>query len=271
MLFRSEQQTDNGFYLIDNNNEEVLLPRQYITDDMREGDEIEVFIYTDSEDRLVATTDRPVAMCDEIGLFKVVDTTSFGAFVDWGLPKDLLVPVREQRTPLKKGDMVFLVVLLDEKTDRLYGSTRISSLFNTDTKQFKQNDKIDIVVYEKTPMGFRVIINKVYEGLIFNNEIFEKLKVGDTRKAYIKLVRPDGKLDVSLQIVGEKKREASAEKVLEVLAKHGGTLEMTYKSKPEEISKMFGLSRKSYKKALTVLIEAKQLELGDTSIKLIGA
>jgi uncharacterized protein len=264
-----ERQTDNGFYLRDNNYEEVLLPKIYITGDMKIGNEIEVFIYNDSEDRIVATTTKPKAMCDEIGMFKVVDTTDFGAFVDWGLPKDLFVPIRKQRTPLRKGDDVFLVVLLDEDTDRLYGSARISELFDKNTKHFKPNDEVEITIYEKTPMGFRVIINNTYEGLIFNNEIFEKLNIGDKKKAYIKMVRSDDKLDISLQVIGEKKIEATSQKVIDVLKANKGTLKMTYKSDPDLINKMFGMSRKSYKKVLTQLIESKQLVLDETSITLV--
>ncbi|MDD3324148.1 MAG: S1-like domain-containing RNA-binding protein [Sulfurospirillaceae bacterium] len=266
---RVERRTGNGMYLVASDGQEVLLPNQYITDAMVEGTVVEVFIYTDSEDRLVAVTHKPEAMLGEFGYFEVADIASFGAFVKWGLPKDLFIPKSLQKTPFEVGKKYVLRVGYDERTHRLIGSQKFSTFFRSDLEHLKVNQEVDILVRERTDLGYKVVVDNAYDGLIYHNEIFEEINVGDVKKAYIKKARLDKKLDISLQPIGDKNEDAGAMKIKEVLEQHNGVLKCTYKTEPLEIKKLFGLSRKNYKKALTRLIKAKIISLDDEKISLI--
>ena len=261
--------TDNGVYLICEDKDEVLLPNAYVSYAMKEGDEIDAFVYFDSEDRIVASTVFPKAMLDEFGCFEVVDVTSFGAFVDWGLPKDLLVPRALQKFPFKVGMKVVLRVCLDDATGRIIGSQKYNDLLSKDFKALKTNQEVKLLVRERTPLGFKVIVNNLYDGMIFHNEIFEAIEVGDEKVGFIKTIRTDGKLDIKLQPIGEKNDEVATKKVLEFLTLKGGFSELTYKSSPESIQAQLGLSRKTFKKALTALIEAKKITVSEEGMKLL--
>ena len=261
--------TDNGVYLICGDKDEVLLPNAYVSYAMKEGDEIDAFVYFDSEDRIVASTVFPKAMLDEFGCFEVVDVTSFGAFVDWGLPKDLLVPRALQKFPFKVGMKVVLRVCLDDETGRIIGSQKYNDLLSKDFKALKTNQEVKLLVRERTPLGFKVIVNNLYDGMIFHNEIFEAIEVGDEKIGFIKTIRTDGKLDIKLQPIGEKNDEVATKKVLEFLTLKGGFSELTYKSSPESIQAQLGLSRKTFKKALTALIEAKKITVSEEGMKLL--
>jgi uncharacterized protein len=253
--------TDNGVYLICTDNDEVLMPNQYVTYAMKEGDEIDVFVYFDSEDRIVASTTFPKAMLDEFGCFEVVDVTSFGAFVDWGLPKDLLVPRTLQKFPFYVGMKVVVRVCLDDESGRIIGSQKYNDDLSKDLKGLKLKQEVSLLVRERTPLGFKVIVNNLYDGMIFHNEIFEAIEIGDTKRGFIKTLRDDGKLDIILQPVGDKSDEFAMQKVLELLELTGGSSDLTYKSAPEEISQRLGLSRKAFKRALTKLIDAKKIDV----------
>ena len=261
--------TDNGVYLICDDQDEVLMPNQYVTYAMKEGDEIDVFVYFDSEDRIVASTTFPKAMLDQFGCFEVVDVTAFGAFLDWGLPKDLLVPKALQKFPFYVGMKVIVQVCLDDETGRIIGSQKYNDFLKKDLSALKLKQEVTVLVRERTPLGFKVIVNNLYDGLIFHNEIFENIEVGDEKVGYIKTLRKDGKLDIVLRPIGDKSDEVAAAKIIEILSLTGGACEMNYKSTPELISDRFGLSRKAYKRALTKLIEAKKLEVNDEGMKLL--
>lgn len=261
--------TEPGLYLVSEDEDEcVLLPNAYITSSMQVDDIIDVFIYTDSEDRLVATTLKPKALKDEFGFLEVVDISNFGAFVNWGLPKDLLVPKNKQKTPFVIGEKRLIRVIEDENTKRLIGVEKITSFLKKDTEHFKQNDEVEILLFVKTPMGFKVIVNNDFEGMIFTNEIFERVKVGDKKRAFIKQVREDGKLDISLQKIGSKGDDEALNKVLLLLEKNGGFLPYTSKSDAEVIIKIFGLSKKNFKAVLTKLIAQEKIENAENGIKL---
>lgn len=265
-----DRDSDHGLFLVTNNAEEdVLLPKVYVSADMQIGDEIDVFLYTDSEDRIVATTQTPKAMLGEFGLFKVVDVTPIGAFVDWGLSKDLFVPKSVQKTPYEVGKKYILCVAYDEKTDRLFGDSRIGRYLEHDAKSMKHLKVVDLLVIARTPLGFKVIADNRYEGMIFHNEIFENIQIGDLKKGYIKNVRDDGKLDISLQPIGEDREAVDREKIIALLSekKH---LPFTSKSDAQEIKKHFGLSKKSFKKALTKLQNDQIIILDDSGIRLKG-
>lgn len=265
---RVDRITDPGLFLMSADEKDVLLPNQYVTEEMKVDDEITVFVYTDSEDRIVATTEKPLAMLHEYGFFEVVDLTHFGAFVNWGLQKDLFVPKTHQKSNFKVGEKRILYVNYDEQTHRLIGSERLTQHLKFHKKVLKPNQEVSILVMAKTPMGYKCIVNNTYEGMIFHNEIFEDVKVGDTKKAFLKVSRPDGKLDLSLQKIGDKNSDAGQEKILEMLDENKGKLPYNYKSDAEEIKSVFGLSKKAYKRALTALIDADKIEVKDNGIYL---
>ncbi|MEA3433956.1 MAG: S1-like domain-containing RNA-binding protein, partial [Campylobacterota bacterium] len=239
-------------------------------DEMPMGSLLDVFIYTDSEDRPVATTKMPYAKLGEYGYFTVVDYKAYGAFVNWGLPKDLFVPLSQQKEHFTIGKKYLLRVCLDEQTGRLFATQKIGKYFNRDMKGLHQNKELDVIILAKTPLGYKVVADNQYEGMLFNNEIFENIKIGDRKKTYIKSVRKDFKLDLSLQPIGLKAKISEAEgTIIQLLKEADGEMEFTYKSDADEIKKVFGMSKKNFKRTLTELIAAKKIELLEDSIKLL--
>lgn len=265
------RETDNGFYLIAEDEEEVLLPNSYITENMKLGDKIEVFIYTDSEDRLVATTETPKAFRDQFAFLEVIDTAPFGAFVDMGLQKDLLVPKNRQKSPFKVGQKRIIRIIEDEESGRLIGVEKITSYLSKKTKHFKRNDSVNILIMATTPLGFKVIVDNLYEGLIYKNEVFEPLKIGDIKQAFIKTVRDDGKLDISLQKIGVDNTDEINDKIIDIVKENNGFIPINSKSDPEAIKNMFGLSKKNFKKALTELQAQNKLILKENGIALLDS
>ncbi len=265
---RVDRMTDPGIFLMADDGKDVLLPNQYVTKEMKVDDEIKVFVYNDSEDRIVATTEKPIAMINEYGFFKVVDVTNFGAFVDWGLQKDLFVPKTHQKSDFKVGEKRILYVNYDEKTHRLIGSERLTQHLRFHKKTLKPNNEVSILVMAKTPMGYKCIVNNMYEGMIYHNEIFEDITIGEMRSAYVKVGRPDGKLDLSLRRIGDKSSDAGEAKILKMLEENKGKLPYNYKSDPEDIKNIFGLSKKAYKRTLTALVDAEKIEVKENGIYL---
>jgi predicted RNA-binding protein (virulence factor B family) len=264
-----KRQTDNGYYLEAKNEEEVLLPNAFITEDMKLDDQIDVFIYTDSEDRLVATTQTPFAFKDQFAFLEVVDTLAFGAFVDIGLSKDLLVPRNRQKSKFNVGEKRIIRIIEDEESGRLIGVEKITSYLSKKTKHFKRNDSVKVLIIATTPLGFKVIVDNNYEGMIYKNEVFENLKVGDTKDAFIKTVRGDGKIDISLQAIGNKNKDSGEQKVIDILKENNNFLPLNYKSDPEDIKNTFGLSKKNFKKTLTSLQEKKLIQIEEKGITLL--
>lgn len=258
--------TTPGAYLMAQDGNDVLLPGPYLTQDMQEGMLIDVFLYTDSEDRLVATTNKPVAMLDEFALFEVVDVAPFGAFMNWGLSKDLLVPNMFQKTKFQVGEKRFIKVIYDERTHRLVGTEKVGDFLDKNVKGLAANKAVNILVISQTPLGFKCIVNDKYEGLIYHNEIFETIKLGDTKTAYVKTVRKDGNIDLTLRKPGSKNSGASDEKVLALLKENKGIMPYNYKSDATLIKDIFGLSKKEFKRTLTSLQNAGKIEVKDTGI-----
>lgn len=256
--------SEPGIYLISGDETEVLLPNAYVKKDMAIDSLLDVFIYTDSEDRLVATTLKPYLYLNEFAYLKIVDSAKFGYFVDIGLPKDLLVPKNRQKGTYNIGSYKVLQMQFDERTSRLIASEKY--ILEEDPKNLKQGDEVEIILYSKTPLGFKVIVNNLFEGMIFHSEIFENLKIGDKKRAYIKNLREDKKLDISLQKIGEK---VDSNKVLEILKANGGVLNFTYKSDAEDIKNIFAMSKKAFKATLTKLIDEKKINLENDRICLI--
>ncbi len=260
--------TTPGAYMMAQDGNDVLLPGQYLTNDMKEGDLLDVFLYTDSEDRLVATTLTPKAKLDEFALLEVVDVAGFGAFMDWGLSKDLLVPNMFQKTRFEVGEKRFIRVIYDERTHRLVGTEKLGDFFERKITGLHPNQEVKILVIAKTPLGFKCIVEDKYEGLIYHNEIFENISLGDEKKAFIKTIRKDGNIDLNLRKPGSKKSGGSHEKVLALLKENKGIMPYNYKSDAELIKNVFGLSKKEFKRTLTSLQEKKKIEVKDTGIYL---
>ncbi|EDZ61770.1 protein containing nucleic acid binding domain [Sulfurimonas gotlandica GD1] len=258
--------TTPGAYLMALDGNDVLLPGPYLTPEMKERTLVDVFLYTDSEDRLVATTLTPTAKLDEMALFEVIDTAPFGAFMDWGLSKDLLVPNMFQKTPFKVGEKRFIRVIYDERTHRLVGTEKLGDFFEHKVKGIKIADEVNILIIAKTPLGYKCIVEDKYEGLIYHNEIFENIKLGDRRKAFVKDVRKDGNIDLNLRKAGSKKSGSSSDKVLDLLKENNGIMPYNYKSDAELIKNVFGLSKKDFKRSLTTLQEAGEIDVKDTGI-----
>lgn len=251
------RETDNGFYLIDKEENEVLLPNAYIKEGWAIGDEVEVFVFTDSEDRLTATTVVPKIKLDDFALLKVNEVNNIGAFLDWGLPKDLFVPFKEQKTKMREDKHYVVTMYLDYESERLVASSKIDSFLEFEDIHLTEGQEVEIIIYERTPLGFNCIINKLYKGLIYENEVFRNLNIGEHTIGYIKTVREDNKIDVSLQKVGYVAQDENQEKILNILRGDAGYIGLTDKSKPEEIYEELKMSKKAFKKAIGGLYKQK--------------
>jgi len=263
---RVDRHTPHGIFLMATDGNDVLLPQAYVEDYMIEDSLLDVFLYTDSEDRLIATTKKPLAMLDQFGLFEVVDVAPFGAFVNWGLLKDLLVPNMFQKEPFQIGDKRFLKVVYDEKTHRLVGTEKLGDFFDKRPKGLTPNKEVDILIISKTPLGFKCIVEEKYEGLIYHSEIFENINLGDKKTAFVKTIRKDGNIDLSLRKQGSTKTGGSSEKVLKLLNDNGGIMPYNYKSDASLIKDIFGISKKDFKKSLTTLVNSQKIEVKDSGI-----
>ena len=259
---------DFGIYLDGEERGEILMPKEYVPDNCFPDDEVKAFIYFDSEDRIVATTEAPNIMVGEFAWMKVVAVSSVGAFLDWGLRKDLLVPFREQRDPMVEGKSYLVYAYVDKASDRIVASTKIDKYLDQVFPEYEMGQEVDLLIARKSDLGYSVIINNAHWGLIYDNEIFQPLKIGQKLKGYIKNIREDEKIDVSLQPMGYAQIEGLAGEVLEKLKDYGGVLDLSDKSDPEEIYKVFGCSKKNYKKALGTLLKQGLIEISDTEVRL---
>lgn len=259
-----------GLFLGDESGEEVLLPVKYCPETFNVGDSIEVFVYRDHENRKIATTLRPKIVMHEFALLKVNAVDSVGAFLDWGLEKDLLVPFKEQRQRLVAGQSYVVYMDLDELTDRLYATTRVDKKLSNENLTVKAGDEVELMVYQKTDLGYSVMINKKHKGIVFENEVFQPLNIGDQLKGYVKRIREAHKLDVSLRPLGYKNyNDPNTETVYQLLKDNGGTLDYGDKSAPEVIYARFGMSKKEFKKAIGTLYKNRKITVEPERIQLI--
>jgi predicted RNA-binding protein (virulence factor B family) len=261
--------TSVGLFLGDDEDNDILLPRKYVTADMKMSDVLKVFVYNDSEDRMVATTEKPYLVVDQFALLKVVDSNRSGAFLYWGLEKDLMVPTNEQKHPMKVGQEYVVFMYLDESTNRLVGSSRIAEFLNNDNLKVKERDEVDLMIYEKTDLGYNAIINNYYKGLVYKNEIFKPIAIGDRLKGYIKTLREDKNIDLSLQPLGIQNLESAAQQILDHLKKHSGYLNLNDDSSPEDIYNKMQMSKKSFKKGLGILYKQKLVRLEPNGVYLL--
>lgn len=258
--------TSVGMYLGDNENAEILLPNKYIKPEFKVGDDIEVFVYRDSEDRIIATTLKPYAQVGDFAFLKAVNVSKIGAFLDWGLEKDLLVPFKEQRHKMFEGFSYVVYVYLDEETERIVASSKINKFLNNPDIDVEQGEEVDLMVYDESPLGFSCIINNKFKGLIYANDVYKDIQPGDQLTGYLALVRPDKLIDLSLQPIGFKKVLSSTDVILEYLQNHKGFLKLTDKSSPEEIAKLFNMSKATFKKSLGVLYRQCKVRLENDGV-----
>lgn len=256
-----ERSSPHGLYLSDELGNEVLLPNKFVTDDMKIGDEAEVFIYKDAHDRLVATTEQPLLKVGQIALLEVFDVSNVGAFVDWGLEKHLLIPFSEQGRRLEAGDSALVYMYLDEDTHRLVGTTKITKHLDGDINALEIGQAVDLVMWYPTQLGFTAIIENSYIGLVYHDDIYERIRTGEERVGYIKRIREDGKIDLSLRPFGYNKVNGEADKILEYLHAHDGSMPFTDKTSPDEIARVFKMSKKVFKKSLGLLYKQKRVVL----------
>lgn len=261
--------TSVGLFLGDNLGNEVLLPNKYVPEGVEPEDTIEVFVYKDSEDRPIATTLKPKAIPGQFAVLTVNDVSGVGAFLDIGLEKDLLVPYREQNRNLSRDMDVLVYVYLDDVTQRMVATCKISKFLEKDISELSEGMQVDVLVGPRNDLGRSVIINNKYQGIIYENQIFEKLSQGDQRLAYIQKIREDEKIDVSLQPVGYENIDRFEQVVLDALEKNGGTLPIGDKSDPNKIYELLGMSKKNFKKAIGTLYKNRKVLLEPTSVKLV--
>lgn len=260
--------TDHGAYLEGGELGEILMPKKYVLDDFRAGDEVEVFVYLDQGERLVATREEPLAEVGDFAFLEVSWVNEYGAFLDWGLMKDLFVPFREQKKKMVQGDSYVVYIYIDKKTKRIAATAKIDKYLSKDMPNYEIGDEVEILIWQKTELGFKVIIDNKYSGLIYENEIFIPLRTGYRMKAYIKQVREDGKIDISLQHSGKKRVEDFSEILLETLEAEG-SIALTDKSSAEEIKLAFGVSKKTFKKGVGNLYKRKLIQIFEDRIDLI--
>jgi uncharacterized protein len=269
-VLKVERFTSEGIYLTDDAGNEVLLPNSYVPPEINLQDQINVFIYTDSEPHMVATTLSPKIILNEFSLLKVMNMSRFGAFMDWGLPKELLVPFSEQPVRMKEGEWHLIYLYHDIKTDRLVGSAHIEKFLNNQSVHYYPGDEVDLIVIKETKLGFKVIIDNKFEGLLFKNEVFQSIKTGYRTRGYIKKCRDDNKIDVSLHRFGYRNIAPNAERILNYLKRYGGYLSLSDKSNPEEISTQLEMSKKTFKKAIGDLFKQRLIIIEPGGIRLIN-
>ncbi|MBK9190901.1 MAG: GntR family transcriptional regulator [Crocinitomicaceae bacterium] len=265
---RIVKEVDFGLYLDGGSEGEILMPKRYVPANFKIDDYLDVFVYLDSEDRIIATSETPLAEVDQFALLKVKQLTQVGAFLEWGLMKDLLLPFREQKFELRPNQSVLVRVFLDKTSNRIVATTKLDRFLDNLPLELETNDEVDIIIWEKTNLGYKVIINNTYTGLLYENEIFQPVHPGMKLKGFIKLIRPDEKIDVTLQRSGMIHVDEVASKILDKLKLSGGFIEANDNTSPESIKHMFGVSKKAFKKAIGTLYKNKNIVIEERGIRL---
>jgi len=264
------RKVDFGVYLEGDEFDSILLPRRYVPENCEVDDEIDVFIYFDSDDRIIATTETPHAQVDDIACLKVAAVNSIGTFLDWGLSKDLLVPFSEQNKKMQEGESYVVKIFVDEKTNRIAASSKLEKFLSDKLPEdYEVGQEVDLLICDKSDIGFKAVIDEFWLGIIYKNEIYETLEIGQKIKGYIKKIRDDGKIDLTLYKSGYGRITDLTEKILDELKKNGGFIKVTDKSSPEVIHKLFGASKKSYKKAIGALYKKRIIGLEKDGVRLL--
>lgn len=262
------KKVDFGIYLDGGDEQEILMPKRFVPDGTEEGDEIEAFIYHDNEGRLIATTQKPYGKVGDVVMLLVKDKTNQGAFMDWGLMKDIFMPLSQQKSPIRSGGKYLVYIYRDERTGRVAATEHIGRYLDNETLSVNEGDEVDLTVWRKTEIGYAVVINGKHTGLLHDNEVFKELNIGDKEKGFVKTIHEENKITVSLGSKGYKRIEGEAGKVLELLEDNNGYLPYHDKSNPEEIYEFFGMSKKAFKMAIGSLYKQELITLTQTGIKL---
>jgi predicted RNA-binding protein (virulence factor B family) len=262
---------DHGVYVDGGEEGTILLPNRYVPEGTGIDDWIEVFLYFDSDDLLIATTETPKAMVNSVELLKVIDTNRVGAFLDWGLPKDLLVPFSEQQHPMKEGESYMVYVFHDHKTDRILASSKLNRYFEEEPEGLKERQAVDLQISDKTDLGYKALINNQYLGLIFHGDAFRPLAIGERLPGYIKSIREDGKVDLLISQHSSEGDDSLEGQIITHLNASGGESNLTDKSDPDLIYRQFKVSKKKYKNALGALYRRKLIVIAREKISLVKA
>ncbi len=262
------REVDFGVYLDGEDYGEILMPKKYLPENYKIDDFIEAFVYLDSEDRIIATTEKPYAKVGEFAFLKVIAVNSFGAFLDWGLLKDLLVPFNQQKIKMEEGQFYIVYIYLDEKSERIVASSKLDKFLDKQPPDFQEGQEVNLMICNKTNIGYKAIVNNTHWGVIYKNEVFQTLTKGQKTKGYIKKIREDNKIDLNLYKQGYEKVDDSLNKILNILKDHDGFISITDKSSPETIYEMFGLSKKTYKKIIGSLYKKRLILIEKNGIKL---
>lgn len=265
-----KRKLDEGAYLDGGVSGDILLPKKYVPKECGPGDEVEVFVYADKEDRLLATTRKPYATVGQFAKLRVAANSSSGAYLDWGLQKNLLVPKREQLAPMEEGKSYIVYVFLDAKSNRITASTRLENFLSLHPPGYADGEEVDVFIHDTTDLGFKVFVNNAHEGMVYKNEVFRKLFIGQQLKGYIKKIREDLKIDVSLQKPGYRAVDDISQAILAALKEYGGRIAVTDKSPPGEIYSLFGVSKKTFKKAIGALYKKRLIIIDGNGIRLAG-
>lgn len=263
------KEVDFGLYLDGGSDGEILLPKRYVPENTRVGDILPVFIYTDSEDRLIATTEKPYAMVGEFACLEVVAVNDVGAFMDWGLMKHLLVPFREQKMKMQEGGRYPVFVYVDFESKRITASAKLGKFIDNTHSELEAGQEVDLMIYQSTDLGWKAIVNQQYSGVLYKNEVFEQLENGQKLKGFVKQIREDDKIDLMLQKPGFEKIDDFAVRLHELLKDADGFLPVTDKSPADEIYNRFGISKKTYKKAVGDLYKKRIIVLDKQGIRLV--
>ena len=265
---RAIRNTPQGIYLTDKSGQEVLLPNKYVPKTLQAEELLEVFVYKDSEDRLIATTLVPLIEANSLANLVVNEVNSFGAFLDMGIDKDLLVPIKEQLNPMKEGKSYWIYCYLDEVTQRLVGSSKIKRFLNNDNHNLAIGNEVDCLIFDDTPLGYLAVINNKHYGLIYHNEVYSNLRIGDTTQAFVKKIKETGEIDLSIQKIGFTHVNDQTDVILNHLKKNGGFLNLNDYSAPEEIQARLKISKKVFKKAIGILYREKKITIEEQGIRL---
>jgi predicted RNA-binding protein (virulence factor B family) len=262
--------SDFGLYLDGGDQGDILLPNRYVPQGARPGDELEVFLYLDQDERLTATTERPYVKVGEFGYLEVAWVNQYGAFLRWGLMKDLFCPFSEQKKKMEIGSRHMVHVHIDEESYRIVASAKIDRYLSKEIAPYQHNTAVDLLVWQRTDLGYKVIIDHTYQGLVYPNQVFRAIHIGEHLRGYIDQVRPDGKIDVMLQPSGRQQTLDFAEELTDYLIAHGGHCPYGDKTSPEVIQRIFGVSKKTFKKAIGDLYRRHVVNLDDDGISLIS-
>ncbi|MBF0502133.1 MAG: GntR family transcriptional regulator [Candidatus Riflebacteria bacterium] len=257
---------DFGVYLDGGDLGEILLPGKQVPEGCEPDDMLEVFLYHDTENRLIATIQHPLAEVGEIGFLKVLAVNDVGAFLEWGIPKNLFVPFAQQQEPMKQDCSYLVAVYFDEASQRITGSTKLAKFISKDPVSLEIGQQVDLIVVNRTDIGFKTIINNKFWGFLYHSDIFQPISRGQKIQGYVRTIRDDGKVDLVLQKPGYEKIKDVAEQILDVIKAHGGSLPISDKSSAEEIKTLFGISKKTYKKAVGALFKARRITMDENGI-----